>query len=246
MNFCKTKVQSTTTRGLFISSGSPVLAELAGGAGFDWLILDMEHGLGDEGDLLDMLRALPPDGAAPLVRVPHSGSDLIQRALDRGAAGIVCPQVSSAEEAESVVGAMRYPPRGRRGLSGGIRAGDFGRGFGDYFSRADQELLCVIQIENAAGLAAVSEIAAVDGVDVLFLGHSDLSLNLGCAGQMTAPAIVKAEEAVLAAAKSTGKCAGMLAKKGVNVAAYQARGFTFTALGTDLSCLRNSFSELLQ
>ncbi len=246
MRFCKTQVSSGTTRGVFIASGMEVSVELAAGAGFDWVILDMEHGLGDEAKLLSMIRCLDGTNTAPLVRIPALREEAVKRALDFGAAGILCPMVRSADDARELVHLTQYPPLGRRGLTASSRASGYGKHFGDYFARANTEILRVVQIETPEALAAIDAIAAVDGVDVLFIGHSDLSLSLDCYGDFTHPKMVQAEKDVLAAAAHNGKIAGLLLKQTMDADDYRARGFQFLALGTDIGCLRSGYTKLLR
>lgn len=245
MNYFKDKGVNQRARGLFISSGAEWATEMAAQAGFDFLVLDMEHGLGDEGAILRMIRSVNGSVAAPLVRIPCLRSEYVKKVLDFGASGIMCPMVETAEEAKALVEFMRYPPEGKRGLSGGSRASGYGRNFKDYFACANRDLLCVAQIENARGLEEVEAIAAVDGVDVLFIGHSDLSLNLGCFNRFDDDRILRAEESVLAAARKHGKTVGMMLKSGMNASPCIARGFTFLIMGTDISCLRSAYGRLL-
>jgi 2-keto-3-deoxy-L-rhamnonate aldolase RhmA len=246
MNFIKDKAGNQVTRGLFIASGTEFAAELAAHAGFDFLVLDMEHGLGDEGAVLQMIRSLNGFQTAPIVRIPYLRIEYVKKVLDFGAAGIMCPMVETANDAKELVDFMRYPPEGKRGLTGGSHASGYGTDFKDYFARANSNLLCVAQIENKNGVDNIDAIAAVDGVDVLFVGHSDLSLNLGCYNKFDDRKIVDAELAVLAAAKKHGKIAGMMLKGGMNAQACIDRGFTFLVLGTDVGCLRSAYGKLLR
>jgi 4-hydroxy-2-oxoheptanedioate aldolase len=245
MNFIKNKVKSQVSRGLFIASGSEFAVELAAFTGFDWLVLDMEHGLGDEVDILRMIRTLRASATAPIVRIPQLRSEYIKKVLDFGAAGIMCPMIKSAQDARDIVDFMRYPPAGSRGLSGASLSSDYGTGFKDYFARANSELLCVVQIEHENAVQNIDSIAAVDGVDVLFIGHSDLSLGMGCFGNFDDKQIIDAENAVLKAAREHGKIAGMLLKQGMNAQQYVDRGFNFVALGTDVGCLRSAYKHLI-
>jgi 4-hydroxy-2-oxoheptanedioate aldolase len=245
MNFIKNKVKNQISRGLFIASGSDFAVELAAFTGFDWLVLDMEHGLGDEGDILRMIRALRASATAPIVRIPQLRSEYIKKVLDFGAAGIMCPMIKSAQDARDIVDFMRYPPAGSRGFSGGSLASDYGTGLKDYFARANSELLCVAQIEHESAVQNIDLIAAVDGVDVLFIGHSDLSLSMGCFGNFDDKQIIDAENAVLKSAHEHGKVAGMLLKQGMNAQQYVDRGFNFVALGTDVGCLRSAYKHLI-
>jgi 2-keto-3-deoxy-L-rhamnonate aldolase RhmA len=162
--------------------------EIAARAGFDWLLVDQEHG--SRSDEALMVQCMAAGETPVLVRVPESRSPNVSRALDLGAAGIMFPHVDSAAEAADAVAAMRYPPRGRRGAARLTRAGDYGRG--DW---RVEDLLGVVQIESGQAVSAIRDIAAVDGVDVLFVGPLDLSVDLGCPGEMTAPRMLTAMRA---------------------------------------------------
>lgn len=247
MNWLKDKMTSAEIiRGLWLASGSPVIAELAGMAGFDWLLIDLEHGLGGEESALQMLQALSATSASAIVRVPAHDSTLIGRVLDFGAAGVMAPMINHATEAEDFVRRLKYPPEGRRGMTGSSRASGYGYDFKTYYREANAAVTGIVQIETAAGVAQADEIAAVPGVDILFVGHSDLSLELGCFEQYEAPAMREAEQRVVAACVRHGKRAGMLLKSGMRSIDCQPRGFTFLALGSDLGCLKGGMRHLLQ
>ncbi len=245
MNFIKERIYNNTSKGMFIASGASAPVEIAAECGFDWLLLDMEHGLGGEQETLRQIMALKNTSCAAIVRIPALRNEYIKRILDFGAQGIMCPMIENAEQAAALVRAMRYPPEGIRGLSGGSRAAGFGFGFKEYFPKANRELVCIAQIENASAVADIDRIAAVDGIDVLFIGHSDLSLNLGVYGKFDSPEMRHAEEAVLAAAEKHGKIPGMLLKSSMDPKIYADKGFRFLALGTDNGCMKQAFSALL-
>lgn len=246
MNFIKEKVYSGVTRGMFMASGAVSPTEIAARSGFDWLILDMEHGLGGEQETLHQIAAMQATGCAPIVRIPALRNECLKRLLDFGAAGLMCPMIENAEQAVELIRTLRYPPEGIRGLSGGNRAANYGFSFKDYFAEANRKILCVVQIENASAATDINRIAAVDGVDVLFIGHSDLSLNLGVYGKFDTPEMVHAEEAVLTAAANYGKIPGMLLKASMDPAVYLKKGFRFLALGTDHCCMKQAFQTLLK
>lgn len=230
-----------TCVGTWLSSGAPVTAELAAGCGFDWVLLDMEHGLLTETDLVGNLQALQGTATLPVVRVPNHEPSLIGRVLDRGAGGIMVPRISSAEETEAVVRAMRFAPRGERGFSSSART--FGYGLRPAEAAAPDPLL-MVQIETVRGLREVSRIAAVDGVDILFVGPSDLKQELS--SMPDAPAYETALDLVCAAAKETGRGAGILIRDLEEAAALIRRGFTKPAVQSDLGILRTGFSNALR
>jgi len=245
MKFFKDKVNTQTSRGIFITTGMEISVELAAIAGFDWVILDLEHGLGDKSKMLSMVRCLTGTETAPLVRIPVLRDEYVKRALDFGAAGVICPMIKSAKEAEGLVSSMCYPPEGHRGLTASSRASGYGGDFKQYFSQANANLLTIVQIETEEALEDIDAIAAVNEVDVLFIGHSDLSLALGVYGNFDHDKMVKAETDILAAAARHGKTTGLLLKQEMDSTAYSDRGFTFMGMGSDLGCLRSGFKNLL-
>ena len=232
--------------GIWLTTDSSVAAELAAGAGFDWALLDLEHGLGDLASVRRQIELLSPTACAPVVRVPSVSSEALPRVLDFGAAGVMAPMIESADQAAALVRALRYPPAGVRGLTRSSRASGYGRGFPAYFRDANTKLLAIAQIETARAVEQADAIAATEGIGVLFIGHSDLSLNLGCADAPDAPAVREAEQAVLAACARHGKKAGMLLKSGMPLAAYREKGFALIAMGSDLGCLKAGFDRLRQ
>ncbi len=231
--------------GIWLASGSAVVADIAGGAGFDWALIDLEHGLGTASDVLPHIQVLDRHGVAAIVRIPALDVALVKRALDAGAAGIMVPQIRTAEEARQAVSFTRYPPDGIRGMASSCRAGDFGRNFREYHATANAGVLTVIQIETPEAVENAAEIAAVPGVDVLFVGHSDLSLQLGCFREFRHARVLAAEDAVLAACRDHGKQAGAILRPPTTLAEAAGRGFTFLALGSDIGCMRTGFDAML-
>ena len=224
--------------GTFLSMGSPLAAEICGLAGFDWLLVDLEHGAGSEADLLPQLQAAAHTGARPLVRVEANERPRFARALDSGAEGIMVPRVETAEEAERAVSYMRYPPAGVRGVAFGNRGARFGRDSGEQaLASANERIVGIIQVESETSVANAEEIAAVDGADVLFVGPSDLSHSMGILGQIDEARFQSALERVLSAASDAGKAAGILARSDEQLDRYRARGFRFLGIGSDVSFL---------
>ena len=215
---------------------TPVSAEVCAASGFDWVLLDLEHGAGGEEQVRDVVPAAGSYGVPTLVRVEAAERIRIGRALDSGAAGIMLPRLNSAAEVQAALTHLRYPPAGDRGVATYNRACRFGMDPGA-LDRADHETLCVVQIESAAAVAAADDIAAIDGVDVLFIGPRDLSHDLGVPGDITAPAYVEALDTVLAAARHHGKAGGMLVGDGAAAADRLAEGWSFLAIGSDSTLL---------
>jgi 4-hydroxy-2-oxoheptanedioate aldolase len=246
MNWCKDKIHDVEiSKGLFIAGDSVPQVEISARAGFDWLMLDMEHGLADEMTIRNQIEVIRHFPVSPLVRIPSLRSDIIKRALDFGAAGIMVPMVANANQAREFVAALRYPPDGIRGLSSGSMAAGFGYEAASYLKEANRKVTGIVQIENREGVEAADEIASIEGVDVLFIGHSDLSLGLGCYNDFSHPEMLEAEQIVVSACKKHNKIAGMLLKESMDPTEYQTRGFKFLAYGTDLSVLRRAVAKLL-
>jgi len=225
-----------STLGTFIGMATPVSAEVCAAAGFDWVLLDLEHGAGGEEQVRDVVPAAGGYGVPTVVRVEAAERIRIGRVLDTGAAGIMLPRLNSAAEVQAALTHLRYPPQGDRGVATYNRACRFGMDPGA-LDRANDETLCVVQIESAAAVDAADDIAALDGVDVLFIGPRDLSHDLGVPGDISAPAYIEALDAVLAAARRHGKACGMLVPDGAAAAARLAQGWSFLAIGSDSTLL---------
>jgi len=220
--------------GSFVNLGSPLTAEIMGVAGFDWVVLDLEHGAGDELVALAQLQALSHTGAAALVRVEGVERARFGRVLDHGAAGVLVPRIEGVEDAELAVAFCRYG--GRRGVARYNRSWHWGLGTRS-LDDADAEVVCAVQIETASALEAVEGIAAVEGVDVLFVGPADLAHSLGISGGPAGPELLDRVDAVAAAARAHGKAAGMLVGTLEQAAAYSRRGFTFLGCASDSGLL---------
>ncbi len=231
--------------GTFLNLGSSASVEIAAGVGFDWLLIDLEHGSGALADLRSMLLACRQSPAAPIVRIRSVDADTVKFVMDSGAAGIMFPFVSSPEEARRAVDCMKYPPVGTRGVAGIIRATDYGRKWKEYFAEANARSLVVVQIETEAAVNAAAEIAAVEGVDVLFVGPLDLSVSLGCPGDFSPPHFVAALKKVIDACQRNGKACGILSRPEF-VEQHKQLGFQFLALGSDSGSVVSGLNETLK
>ncbi len=227
--------------GTFLAIGSPAVAELAAESGFDWVLIDLEHGCEADGGLPHQLRALRGSRTKAIVRVGAPDADLIARVLDWGADGIMVPHVNSAKEAEAIVQAAHYAPRGHRGFSRTVRA--FGYGLRPPGDKIPTPLI-MAQIESVFGVTHAAEIARVEGIDVLFVGPADLQFDL-----QHQPATVRDYAAclrtVVAAADSAGKTAGILVRALTDLRAHIDLGFTHVAVDSDLSIIRNAYKQVL-
>ncbi|WP_460450827.1 4-hydroxy-2-oxoheptanedioate aldolase [Alsobacter sp. SYSU BS001988] len=231
--------------GLWCSLPGPYAAEAMAGAGFDWMLLDTEHSPGDPLTVLGQLQAVAPYPVSPIVRPASNDAVLIKRILDFGAQTLLIPYVQSAAEAQAAVAAMRYPPRGVRGVSGVTRATGFGRIAG-YARRAEEELCLLVQIETREALDRLEEIAGVDGVDGVFIGPADLAASLGHVGEAGHPEVVAAIEDAIRRIRACGKPAGILTPDNAFAQRCIELGTVFTAVGVDASMLARATEALAQ
>lgn len=234
--------------GGWLSLGSSISAEIAAGAGYDWLLFDLEHGTSEFSDLLHQLQAIHAYGVAGIVRVPAIEAAVFKRVLDLGAQGLMIPHVSSLEEAERCVAFARIPPDGLRGAAQTTRASGYGAYYEQYLRDANSSIILTAQIESRAGVAAAAAIAAVDGIDALFVGPTDLGVDLGAASDELSGEFRAAVLAVADAARRNGKAAGVLVRNVEQARQYFELGYSFIALGSDRgligSGMRTSASSL--
>ncbi|MEL6374898.1 MAG: aldolase/citrate lyase family protein [Pseudomonadota bacterium] len=226
---------------------SPGLPQILAHAGCAYALYDMEHtGLSFETIKMQtaLCRGLP---VAPMVRVPRGDYPFIARALDCGCEGVMVPMVESVAQAEAIVEASRYPPRGRRGAAFGFAHDHYAGGAPQQkIEHADARNLIIAQIETERGLAEVDAIAAVEGIDVLWVGHFDLSNFLGVPGQFDAPVFNEAVTQVVEAGRRHGKGLGFLATDATWMADFRARGFNMMAAGTDMGLLIEGIRGVLK
>jgi len=230
--------------GIGANLGSSLTVEMIGASGFDWTWIDLEHGTQDYSELIHQMQAASIHHAPAVVRIAWNEAPRFKRVLDLGAAGIMVPYVTSAEEAEQAAKAMRYPPEGIRGVAKFNRACGFGQDFGRYFSEANRNLLTVVQLETTRSVRNAAEIAAVDGVDVLFIGPLDLSVSMGMADNYEHPEFLEAMDRVAQACKAHGKAAGILVPKPDYLEGWIAKGFTFLVVGSDGGCVASGLKSI--
>lgn len=229
--------------GLWCSLASNVSAEVVAGAGFDWLLLDIEHSPNDLRSILAQLQAVAPYPVEPIVRLPVCDPVLIKQFLDLGARSLLLPNINSVEEARAAIAATRYPPHGMRGVSVASRANRYGR-VRNYHENAHNDICMVLQIETPAAVQAAEAIAAIDGVDALFVGPSDLSTTMG---HLVQPAVDEVQRAILsvhAAARRQNKAAGILAPVNADAQRYLDAGFTMVGVGSDQGLLVKAADDL--
>jgi 2-keto-3-deoxy-L-rhamnonate aldolase RhmA len=221
-----------TLFGSFLTLGSPLAAEAMGLAGFDWLLVDLEHGGGHEGELLHQLLGARAAGVHALARVESAERSRTTRALDLGAEGVMCPQVNSGEAAAAWAQALHYGPTGTRGVALANRGSSYGLD-PDAIENARRRTLGIAQIESPDAVEDVERIAAVDGIDVVFVGPSDLTFSLGNFRVFDHPTYRAAVDRVVTAANDAGKSAGIFLASPDDVPQALADGFRMIALSSD-------------
>jgi 2-keto-3-deoxy-L-rhamnonate aldolase RhmA len=227
------------TLGLWVMLGSIAAADVMARAGYDWLMVDLEHGMFDESQVLALLTTIQGTPTAGLVRVVSAERMRVGRILDLGADGVMIPRLESVADIRETLSWMRYPPAGIRGLAQATRgAGYFTVAHPDVRLLNDY-VLGVFQVESPAAVDIAEEVASIDGVDVLFVGPADLSHAMGIPGEFTNPRFVEALDHVAAVARAAGKAPGMLVRGADEVAGYRARGFKFLGIGADLGLVAN-------
>ncbi|ORX35939.1 Pyruvate/Phosphoenolpyruvate kinase-like domain-containing protein [Kockovaella imperatae] len=222
----------------------PVAATILEGGGFDWVLIDAEHGQITDADYFELNNIVASRGASPIIRVPNAEEYLIKRALDSGAHGVMTPMCHSAEDAKKIVAWNKYPPKGTRGFGPMFSAHSFhGMTQATYPAGADSHLLVIVQIESKQGLANVEEIAKVDGIDILFIGPYDLSKFLGVefGGKEHEAAIAK----ILKAAKDAGKYAAIFCSSGAQSKMRLEQGFDMVSICTDVGAIAAEFDRQL-
>jgi 4-hydroxy-2-oxoheptanedioate aldolase len=229
--------------GLWVSLASAYSAELVAGSGFDWLLIDTEHSPNEVDNTLAQLQAVAASPVSAVVRPAWNDKVLVKRHLDIGAQTLLIPYVQSEEEARAAVEAVRFPPKGVRGVAGMTRATRFGR-VADYAKRAEEELCLLVQVETRAGLDALEAIARCDGVDGVFIGPADLAAGLGHLGEIPHPEVQSAIRDGIARIRACGKGAGILATDEPSARRYIEWGTTFKAVGMDAMLLARETERL--
>ncbi|WP_068636491.1 aldolase/citrate lyase family protein [Thauera butanivorans] len=230
--------------GLWLGLAQTLSAEICADAGFDWLLIDAEHGPNDLRSILAQLQVIAAYGSHPVVRPPHGDHVLIKQLLETGVQTLMIPMVESAAQAAHLVQAMRYPPHGIRGVGSALaRASRWGR-IGDYMHTANDEMCLLVQVETRAGLENLDAIRAVEGVDGIFFGAADLAASFGLPGEADHPDIVRMIEDGLRRVSAQGTWGGVLCGDRALVQRYQAAGARFVAVGVDSMILSAATSQL--
>ena len=219
--------------GVWSSLCSNIVAEVLAGAGFDWILIDTEHAPNEVPGVLSQLQAMAAGTAEPVVRCAWNDTVMMKRILDIGARSILVPFVQNAGEAQAAVAATRYPPLGNRGVSISQRANRYGK-VADYHRKAHENICVLVQVETQAAVGQIEAIAAVEGVDGIFIGPSDLAADIGHLADTRHPEVQALIAGACARIRAAGKAAGMLAANSEDAARYFDMGFTFVAAGSDL------------
>lgn len=242
MNYKSIKQQLRTSgriTGCWIETFNAMAAEIMAMSGYDTAMIDLEHGAGSYLDAISMMQALNGHGCAPMIRATSTDAAVIKRVLDTGPAGVMVPNLRSAAEARAVVAACRYGPDGMRGAAPGIiRATDYGKDTASYLEWMAREFLLIGQIESTAAVNEVEQIAAVDGLDMLFVGPSDLSASLGALGRYDSDGFIAAFERIERAALDAGKWLGCIVFPGWSAERLYSNGHNLVVSGADTLLLR--------
>jgi len=229
--------------GLWSSLSSSYTVEVIAGAGFDWILLDMEHSPNDLESALAQLQAAAPYPSHPVVRVPWNDMVSIKRLLDIGAQSLLVPYVSTADEARAAVSYTRYPPAGVRGVAGTTRATRFGR-VRDYAKRAQEEICLLVQVETQQALDNIEAICAVEGVDGVFIGPADLHASLGYTGEVANPKVKPLIDSAIQRIRKAGKAPGILTSNEADARHWLQCGGLFVAVGADVGILARGAEAL--
>ncbi|MDQ2693905.1 MAG: HpcH/HpaI aldolase/citrate lyase family protein [Pseudomonadota bacterium] len=241
--FKRALLEGRTQIGLWSALCSNIAAEVLADSGFDWILIDAEHAPNDVASVLVQLQVMAAGQATPIVRLPWNDTVMIKRYLDIGTQSFLIPMVQNADEARQAVAATRYPPHGLRGVSVGPRANRYGR-VKDYFHQAQRELCVLVQVETRQALTQIEAIAAVEGVDGVFIGPSDLSADMGFLGDSGHAEVRRAIEDAVARIRAAGKPAGILTGVEADARHWLQQGCTFVAVGSDLGLLARQSEAL--
>lgn len=245
INTFKQRLQSGEAQiGLWLGLADPYCAELAANAGFDWLLIDGEHAPNDLRGLLGQLQAVAPYASQAIIRPVIGDTALIKQILDIGAQTLLVPMVESAEQARELVRAIHYPPSGVRGVGSALARASRWNSIPGYLDQADAQMCLLVQIENLEGLARLDEIAAVEGVDGVFIGPADLSAAMGHRGNPGHPEVQAAIEDAIVRIQKAGKAAGILSADQKLARRYIELGARFVAVGVDTTVLMRGLQTL--
>ncbi|MEP6501699.1 MAG: 4-hydroxy-2-oxoheptanedioate aldolase [Betaproteobacteria bacterium] len=232
--------------GLWLGLADAYSAEVCATAGFDWLLIDGEHGPSDLRSTLAILQAIAAYSSQPVVRVPHGDPALIKQVLEIGASTLLVPMVETADQARELVRAMQYPPAGIRGVGSGLARSSRWGSVANYLAEANEHVCLLVQVETIAAMGQLDAIAAVDGVDGVFIGPADLSASMGLLGQPSHPEVRTVVENAIARIRRAGKAAGVLAVEEAIARRYIELGAHFVAVGVEATMLASATRGLAE
>jgi 4-hydroxy-2-oxoheptanedioate aldolase len=236
--------QGEVQLGCWLSMATPVSAEIAGGAGFDWVLIDGEHAPNDLAAIRAQLMALNGSASSVVVRVPAGETWILKRMLDLGAQSLLVPMIDTGEAARAMVSAVRYPPYGERGVGAGFaRASRYGA-IGDYLQTANDQICLILQAESRKAMENIDAIAGTDGVDAVFIGPSDLSADMGHLGNPGAPEVVEAIQHAIVRIRAAGKAVGIFAVGPGEARRWADAGAHFIAMASDVRALAWTLRDL--
>jgi len=242
--FKQTLLNHETTYGCWVGMADAYAAEIAAGAGFDWLLIDGEHAPNDLRSILSQLQIIDASNSHPIVRIPVGETYMIKQVLDAGAQTLLIPMVESGDQAQELVKATRYPPGGVRGVGSALARASKFNAIPDYLTTANDQICLTVQLETTAGVEALDDILAVDGVDGVFIGPSDLAADMGLLGKADTPEMQSTINSLLTRIKASGKAAGILALTNESVAQARASGACFIGVGIDVLLFAQSMRAL--
>ena len=244
-NYFKAKLKKTQQIGMWVGLADGYCAEIAANAGFDWLLIDGEHAPNDLRTILHQLQSIAAYPSQAVVRPVTGDVGLIKQLLDIGAQTLLIPMIETAEQAELMVKATRYPPEGIRGVGSALARASRWNSLSNYLDEADEQICVLVQIESKKGLENIDAILAVEGVDGVFIGPADLSAALGHRGNPGHPEVQEIIVSSIKKIRQAGKAAGILSADEKLAKHYLSLGTEFVAVGVDSSLLMKSMSQLL-
>jgi 4-hydroxy-2-oxoheptanedioate aldolase len=239
--------------GLWLASANGLVAEMLAGTGYEWLLIDGEHGPNDLRSILEQVQAisaacatLPPTikPPHPVVRIPVGDVVLVKQIMELGVQTLLVPMIDTPEQAQEMARAMRYPPEGIRGMGSGVARSSRWTRFPNYVNEANDQACLIVQVESIEGVRNIDSIAATSGVDGVFIGPSDLSTSMGYRGQPGHPEVEKTIEFCMERIKAAGKAAGILATQEQKARQWMEKGASFVAVGVDMTLLAQSAKSL--
>ena len=236
--------QGAVLHGIWLGLADPYAAEIAATADFDWLLIDGEHAPNNMRSISAQLAAIGAHGPAPVVRLRDDDPAAIKQALDIGGQNLLIPMVNSADQALRAYRATRYPPEGIRGVGSSLARASRFSAIPDYLTTANDQICLILQIESVEGLANLDAILAVEGVDALFIGPSDLAADMGYLGQPNHPEVKAAVLDALARIRAAGKSAGVLSAEHDYIGDCKAAGANFVGVGIDVTILASALRNL--